>query len=136
MRTGPAYSEGMKNSERFSTLSRKHSNSVSNIIPNSLRKIKTILNRNMSSSYNQKEQHEKDTQKPANLLNRNSSHFSKDPSILNLNNLPNVNSNSFKQFLVKYRRFSKSEISSPVNFNHVTHLDKPVPIGKRYKFKY
>ena len=28
----------------------------------------------------------------------------------------------------------KSDISSPLNFNHVTHLDKPVPIGKRYRF--
>ena len=37
---------------------------------------------------------------------------------------------------VKYRKLKKSDISSPVNFSHVTHLDKPVPIGKRYKLNY
>lgn len=45
-------------------------------------------------------------------------------------------SNPIKQLLVKYRKLRKSDISSPVNFNHVTHLDKPVPIGKRYKLNY
>lgn len=41
-----------------------------------------------------------------------------------------------KNLLVKYKKLKKSDISSPVNFSHVTHLDKPVPIGKRYKFDY
>lgn len=41
-----------------------------------------------------------------------------------------------KTLLVKYKKLKKSDISSPLNFNHVTHLDKPVPIGKRYKFDY
>jgi hypothetical protein len=41
-----------------------------------------------------------------------------------------------KNLLVKYKKLKKSEISSPLNFNHVTHLDRPVPIGKRYKIDY
>lgn len=41
-----------------------------------------------------------------------------------------------KTLLVKYKKLKKSDISSPLNFNHVTHLDKPVPIGKRYKIDY
>lgn len=44
--------------------------------------------------------------------------------------------NRIKTLLVKYKKLKKSDISSPLNFNHVTHLDKPVPIGKRYKFDY
>jgi hypothetical protein len=36
----------------------------------------------------------------------------------------------------KLRKLKKSDISSPVSFSHVTHLDKPVPIGKRYKVNY
>jgi hypothetical protein len=37
---------------------------------------------------------------------------------------------------VKYRKLRKSDISSPLSFSHVSHLDKPVAIGKRYKFNY
>lgn len=44
--------------------------------------------------------------------------------------------NRIKTLLVKYKKLKKSDISSPLNFNHVTHLDKPVPIGKRYKIDY
>jgi hypothetical protein len=40
------------------------------------------------------------------------------------------------QTLLKSKKFKKSDISSPINFNHVMHLDKPVPIGKRYKLNY
>lgn len=44
--------------------------------------------------------------------------------------------NRIRTLLVKYKKLKKSDISSPLNFNHVTHLDKPVPIGKRYKVDY
>jgi hypothetical protein len=37
---------------------------------------------------------------------------------------------------LKLKKLRKSDISSPVSFNHVTHLDKPVAIGKRYKVNY
>lgn len=37
---------------------------------------------------------------------------------------------------LRYRKLRKSDISSPLSFNHVSHLDKPVAIGKRYKFNY
>lgn len=46
------------------------------------------------------------------------------------------NRNPIKDILVKLKKFKKSDISYPVNFNHVAHLDKPVPIGKRYKLNY
>lgn len=36
----------------------------------------------------------------------------------------------------KVRKLRKSDISSPVSFIHVTHLDRPVAIGKRYKVNY
>lgn len=37
-----------------------------------------------------------------------------------------------KASAVSAKKFHKSNISEPSNFNHVSHLDKPVPIGKRY----
>ena len=37
---------------------------------------------------------------------------------------------------MRLKKLRKSDISSPVSFNHVTHLDKPVAIGKRYKVNY
>jgi hypothetical protein len=46
------------------------------------------------------------------------------------------NRNPIKDILIKLKKFKKSDISNPVNFNHVAHLDKPVPIGKRYKLNY
>jgi hypothetical protein len=42
----------------------------------------------------------------------------------------------FNSLNLKSKKFRKSDISAPVNFSHVTHLDKPVPIGKRYKLNY
>jgi hypothetical protein len=52
-------------------------------------------------------------------------------SILDLRSLIGVKSTD-----VKVKKLRKSDISSPVSFNHVTHLDKPVAIGKRYKVNY
>ena len=37
---------------------------------------------------------------------------------------------------LKVKKLRKSDIGAPVNFSHVTHLDKPVPIGRRYKLNY
>lgn len=43
---------------------------------------------------------------------------------------------NLKAFKFKFKKLKKSDISAPVDFNHVTHLDKPVPIGRRYKLNY
>lgn len=64
------------------------------------------------------------------------SNFSK--SIFNLDDSKFLDSgkNLFRSFLVKNRKLKKSDISDPVNFSHVSHLDKPVAMGKRYKVDY
>lgn len=43
---------------------------------------------------------------------------------------------NFTSLKFKLKKLRKSDISAPANFNHVTHLDKPVPIGRRYKLNY
>jgi hypothetical protein len=48
----------------------------------------------------------------------------------------NSANNPLKDWLIKCKKLKKSDISNPVNFNHVAHLDKPVPIGRRYKLNY
>ncbi|RNA14346.1 hypothetical protein BpHYR1_011289 [Brachionus plicatilis] len=59
-------------------------------------------------------------------------------SVFNLDDLKFLDNgkNLFRSLLVKNRKLKKSDISEPVNFSHVSHLDKPVAIGKRYKVDY
>jgi hypothetical protein len=74
-----------------------------------------------------------DTNTKINAKNENSSNSN------SISNSKNASCGEFKRFpstAGKYKKLKKSEISSPVNFNHITHLDKPVAIGKRYKLNY
>lgn len=59
-------------------------------------------------------------------------------SVFNLEDIKFLDNgkNIFRSLLVKNRKLKKSDISDPLNFSHVSHLDKPVAIGKRYKVDY
>ncbi|CAF0713493.1 unnamed protein product [Brachionus calyciflorus] len=106
-------------------LEKKHSVSTSNVAPFNFDKNKYSLRRqNTVTTVNTEE-----TQNPQPSLSK---------SVFNLDEFKLVDNgkNLFKNFLLKSKKLKKSDISDPVNFNHVSHLDKPVAIGKRYNVNY
>jgi len=57
--------------------------------------------------------------------------FLKEPKQQQQQSVTNLSSLRFK-----FKKLKKSDISGPVNFQHLTHIDQPVPIGRRYKLNY
>lgn len=134
-----------KSSIKPAKLHKNYSSSSSNITPYNFDKNKYYLSRNESfRSYDDNNDNLSTIESnvsESELKQLNGSVLT--GSVLGLDSINNNNrkkehsdKGSLKSFLVKYKKLKKSDISSPLNFNHVTHLDKPVPIGKRYKFDY
>ncbi len=65
-----------------------------------------------------------------------SNNLEDDNKAANNNNNNNNYYNNETDNKAKFRKLRKSDISSPLSFNHISHLDKPVAIGKRYKLNY
>ena len=136
--SGSALNLIKKSSIKPSNLLRKYSNSSSTIAPATL-SLGKLVGLNRKDSIGSTDDHlDIDILKTANddasIASGVGSNANESRSVIDFDEFRSRNlDSSMKSVIVKYRKLRKSDISSPVNFNHITHLDKPVAIGKRYK---